>query len=388
MNENNGSLLIANGNLLIQGMFVGSDLLVEGGIIREIGSGLQAEGRIDASGAYVLPGLIDIHTHGIGFESFHAETLHEYARLEASHGATTFYPSLFSPPAAAISHMERHRRNTNELRDLPQVGGFRLESPYLAHTGAGVAADLAPITPETTRGLLEAGGGYIKIWDVSPELPGAFELIRQLTSMGIICSIAHTQATIEQARAAVDAGASLVTHLFDTFVSSEESDPGVFPLSLIDYLLVEDRLVCEIIADGTHVLPLQVEVALRCKTPQRLAFVTDSNLGSGLPPGEYLLPGGWGKVVIEGSNDGLRLVDRGMELAGSALTPIDAFRNVVRLFHRDIPTAADLCAATPARLLGLNKGEIAVGKDADLILLTPDLNLLYTISGGKTIYQG
>ena len=164
-------------------------------------------------------------------------------------------------------------------------------------------------------------------------------------------------------------------------------DPGVYPAGLVDYLLVEDRVVCEIIADGTHVHPLLVEQALRCKTPDRLAWVTDSNFGAGLPPDEYDAPG-WGPVVVGHPNHGVRLRDRGLVLAGSALTPIDGFRNAIRLFGRDLAVASRLCSATPARLLGLNKGTLDVGRDADIIVLDAGLDLLFTIVAGEIVYGG
>jgi N-acetylglucosamine-6-phosphate deacetylase len=207
-----------------------------------------------------------------------------------------------------------------------------------------------------------------------------------LADEGVVCSISHTQCTIEQARAAVDAGARLATHLFDTFVLPEMTDPGVYPAGLTDYLLVEDRVVCEIIGDGTHVHPVLVELTLRCNTPQRVAFVTDSNFGAGLPPGRYTTPDGT-EIVIRDANNGVRIPDRGMGLFGSALSPIDNFRNVIRIFRKDLATASQLCSGTPARLMGLNKGQIAAGRDADLIILDQKLNLLCTIAGGELAYQ-
>jgi N-acetylglucosamine-6-phosphate deacetylase len=376
----NGRVLLANGEL------VPSNVLVQEGQIHAIGPNLESARQIDAAGGYVLPGLIDLHTHGIRTESADTGTLQECARIEASRGTTTFYPTLFGPPEQSAEQMVRHRLETEELRLLPQIGGFRLESPYLARTGAGIANDLAPIGRGTTERLLATGGGLVKIWDISPELAGAPELVRQLSERGIVCSIAHTRATIAQARAVIDAGARLVTHLFDTFVMPEMTDPGVYPAGLVDYLLVEDRVTCEIIGDGTHVHPLLVEKAFRCKPKDRIAFVTDSNFGAGLPPGRYTLPGGWGNVVIGGPNDGVRQVDRDMGLAGSALTPIDGFRNVIRLFHRDIATASRVWSGTPARLMGLNKGEIAVGRDADLIILDERLEVSHTIVRGEIVY--
>lgn len=357
------------------------------GRIAKIGESLKSSKEIDASESYVLPGLIDIHTHGIGYESTSDGHLADYAALEATRGATALYPTLFSPPEELVEQMIRHRKETDELNDLPQIMGFRLESPYLGATGAGLSRDLAPISRKTTDMLLDAGGGNIAIWDISPELEGAPEVIRELTSSGIVCSMAHTHATIEQARIAVDAGTKLVTHLFDTFLVPEMTDGGVYPAGLTDYLLIEDRVVCEIIADGTHVHPLLVEKAFRCKSPNGIALVTDSNYGAGLPPGRYDLPAGWGLAEINGSNNGVRLVDRDMGLAGSALTPIDVFRNAVNLFGKDIAAASHACSLVQSRLLGLNKGEIGVGKDADLIILDRELDLVCTISAGRVIYQ-
>jgi len=183
----------------------------------------------------------------------------------------------------------------------------------------------------------------------------------------------------------VEAGARLATHLFDVFFLPESDDPdeGVYPAGVVDYLLIEDRVVCEIIGDGTHVDPMLVEKAFRCKTPERLAFITDSSQSSGLPPGKYTMAGS--EVVICGVNEGVRVADT-MFLAGSALSPIDAFRNVVQLFGRDLAAAVQVCSATPARLLGLNKGELAAGRDGDLIVVGQDLGLRCVIAGGSVVH--
>lgn len=383
-------MVIKNGNILLpNGEIQPGDLLLADGSIRDVGGILAADSELDVSGAYVVPGLIDLHTHGLGRENAGFGSLPELAKIEASFGATTFYPTLFGPPDESAEHMLRHRRETDDLKGAPNVGGFRLESPYLAYPSGGTPRDCSPISPGTTKALLEAGGGHVRIWDISPEMDGAPDVIRELSSQGVICSIAHTRATIDQSRAAVDAGARLVTHLFDVFPWPEQvdPDPDVYPLGLVDYLLIEDRVVCEIIGDGIHVFPILVEKAMRCKTPDRIAFITDSNMGAGLPPGRYSLPGGWGDILVQGSNDGLRLPDRDMVLVGSALTPIAAFRNAIRLFGKDMAVASKLCSTTPARLMGLNKGEIAAGRDADLIVLDSDLNLLYTICAGALIYR-
>lgn len=389
--KNHSAYVIRNGEVLLpSGRFAPVDIVLQAGKIQEIGAGLRGNRELDASGGLVLPGLIELHTHGIGDISAETGDLAEYARLEARFGATTFYPTLFCPPEDAAGHLQRRLRETENLRLAPQVGGFRLEAPYLAVASGGSARALAPIHPQTTAALLEAGAGKIRIWDFSPELPGAPELVQFLSTQGIVCSIAHTQASIAQAQAAVAAGAKLVTHLYDVFYYSPERsdpDPDIYAPGLVDYLLVEDRLTCEIIGDGAHVHPWMVEKAFRCKPEDRLVFVTDSNYGAGLPPGRYILPGDWGTVQIDGPNSGVRLPDRGMILAGSALTPIDSFRNVVRLFHKDLATASRIWSRNPARLMGLNKGEIAPGREADILILDQELNLLYTLAAGEVVYQ-
>lgn len=382
------SMVIKGGDVLLPtGQSEKRDILIEDGIISRIHSDLNAVEQIDASGAYVLPGLVDLHTHGMCFEATTTGSIENYAALEAERGATSLYPAMFGPPEDSAEHMRRHRRETDEFRELPQIKGFRLESPYLAYTGAGLTGDLAPITDDTTNLLLDAGGGLVKIWDISPELPGAIDLIRRLSRDGIVCSFAHTRANIEECRGGVEAGARLVTHLFNTFLVPELVDPGVYPVGIVDYLLVEDRMVCEIVGDSLHAHPLLVEKAFRCKTSDRLVFVSDSNVGSGLPPGQYTLPRGWGNVMIQGPNKGLRIINRGMILAGSAISPIDIFRNVVRIFGKDMATASQVCSRNPARLMGLSTGEVAEGLDADLILLDQDLELLCTIAAGRMVYK-
>ncbi len=383
------SLCVVNGRVLTQdGILVSSALNIESGRISGIGAADISGNVLDAAGGYVVPGLIDIHTHGIGMESAFSD-LAAFGASEAAAGATTFFPTLFGSPDEIAECLMRHLADTDRFRLTPNVGGFHLESPYLAKAGGGLSKDLAPISRRLTDELLKSGGGHIRIWDISPELPGAAEEISYLSGKGIICGLAHTRASIDEARAAADAGARLVTHLFDTFEMPENTaaSTGVYPPGLVDYLLIEDRLVCEIIPDGTHVHPILVEKALRCKPDNGIVFITDGNAGAGLPPGEYDLPQGRGRAKIDGPNNGVRLVDRGLVLAGSALTPIDCFRNALKIFGLGMPDASRLCSLNPAVLLGLNKGLISEGRDADILVLDDNMNIRYTIAGGKILYE-
>jgi N-acetylglucosamine-6-phosphate deacetylase len=282
--------------------------------------------------------------------------------------------------------MRRGRAESDDFAATPNLLGFRLEMPYLAKPGAGLASSLVGIRDETTEGMWAVSGGRVRIWDVSPELPHALPFIGWAAGHGIVTSMAHTHATPEQARAAVDAGLSLVTHFYDTFDPPPQLDGGVYPAGVTDYIQIEDRLVAEIIPDGVHVHPFLVEMTLRCKGLDRVAFVTDSVRGAGSPPGIY--DGLYEGAQVEVTADrGVRRVGDDA-LSGSALTHAQAFRNAVWRFGRSIPEASVLCSRTPARVLGeRRKGYLAAGMDADVVVIDAGFNLRATIVGGALAYQ-
>jgi N-acetylglucosamine-6-phosphate deacetylase len=383
-------MLIKSGTILhYDRLELGHDLRVEGGQIVAISSGLRPEPGervIDATGCYVLPGLVDLHNHGIRHVMAQHDSLIEYAQLMAAEGATTCVPTLLGTPRENIEVMRRGLHKTDGLRLTPNLVGFRPEITYLAKTGAGSADSLTKITVETTEALYEAAQGMIPIWDVSPELDGAAAFVHWCKEHGIVTSLAHSAATIEQTQRAVDAGLILVTHFYDTFDPPPQTDPGVYPAGLTDYIQVEDRLTVEIIPDGVHVHPLLVEKTLRCKGLERIAFITDGVKGAGNPPGLYdgLYPG----VQVEVTADrGVRRTSDDA-LSGSALTPIQCLRNAVQKFGRSLAEASILCSWTPAQVLGLRaKGHLAAGMDADIIIVTKSLDMVTTTCCGEVLYQ-
>jgi N-acetylglucosamine-6-phosphate deacetylase len=381
------NILIVNGDVLHAGRLEGAaDVRIEGGRIVEIGNGLAPDPSaqvIDASGLYVLPGLIDIHNHGLRDVWVDRDDIHKYARYQAENGVTACVATLAARPEDDLGRMPQILAETEDFALTPNLVGFRPEILYLAKPGGADATVLRNPDPALTEALWEASGGRIVIWDVSPEVEGAIPFIKWCAERGIVTSMAHSNATIEQARRAVDAGLSLITHFYDTFPMPSEVDPGVYPAGITDYIQVEDRVTVEIIPDGVHVHPLLVEVTLRCKGIGRTIFITDSLKGSGNPPGEYdgLIPG---DSVIVTTDRGIRRKSDGV-LTGSAITAITGFRNAVLKFGRSIPEASQLCSGNPARLLGLHrKGALAAGMDADIILLDRDLRLVKTLVRGKT----
>lgn len=382
-------MIIVGGVILHHAHLEAGVLRTQNGSVAAIGpavSALADDVVIDASGCYVLPGFIDLHTHGLRDAMPQTGGWLRYATHQAELGVTACVPTLFAAPDAIASSLRDGLRETDRFKRTPNLLGFRLEFPYVAKPGAGLAAALAPISDRTTRALHDAGEGFIRIWDVSPELEGAVSFIEWATRQGIVTSMAHTAATIEQARRAVDAGLSLVTHLYDAFDVPAMTDPGVFPAGLTDYIQIEDRLTAEIIPDGVHVHPLLIEKTLRCKGHDRVAFITDSVLGAGSPPGVYggLYEGV--QVEVTADNGVRRIPDGG--LSGSAMTQLRSFQNAVFKFGQSVPQASKLCSGTPARVLGLQqKGYLAAGMDADIIVLDRELNLKMTIIQGQIAYQ-
>jgi N-acetylglucosamine-6-phosphate deacetylase len=282
--------------------------------------------------------------------------------------------------------MQNGLQESNHFELTPNIIGFRPEITYIAKTGAGSAASLTQITPETTDAIYEGGEGLIKIWDVSPELDGAVPFIRWATEHGIVTSLAHSSATVEQTRRAIEAGLSLVTHFYDTFDLAVQTDAGVYPAGLTDYIQIEDRLTVEIVPDGVHVHPYLVEKTLRCKGLERVVFVTDGVKGAGNPPAVY--DGLYKGVQVEVTADrGVRRTSDDA-LSGSAITQLQAFRNTVQKFSKSVRQASILCSRTPAQVLGLKtKGYLAVGMDADIIILDAHLDLKMTMVGGEVVHQ-
>ncbi len=398
-------LLITNGKILADDKLVDGSLLIEAGRVAEISAEVPAraemggpppdrvapgrvapDSTIDARGGYVLPGLVDIHTHGLRDVMVDRDDIFRYSRHQLECGVTACLPTLAGSPAANIARMKTILEQTRDFSLTPNLAGFRPEIMYLVDASGGPAASLARPTPDLTAAVWDASGGRIRIWDISPEIEGALPFIAWCASRGITASMAHSSATLAQVRDAVEAGMKLVTHLYDLYPMPREQDEGVYPAGVTDYINVEDRLCAEIIADGVHAHPLLVETTLRCKGLDRVAFITDSLKGSGNAPGTYegLIPG----EPVEVTRDrGIRRISDGI-LSGSALTQLAGFRNAVTMFGRSIAEASRLCSRTPARILGLEKkGYLAPGMDADVLVLDPGLEIEAVVLGGEVVVK-
>jgi N-acetylglucosamine-6-phosphate deacetylase len=257
------------------------------------------------------------------------------------------------------------------------VLGAHIEGPFLspARKGAHDPDNVRPIDFGLLKELVSSGG--VRVMTMAPELPGAKEAAELLHEGGVVASIGHTDATYEETLRALDVGFAKATHLYNAMSSFEHRAPGA-----VGAVLTDERVRAGIVADGVHVHEGALRLAYREKGPEGLALVTDAMEAAGMAEGEYELSGR--RVRLEDGS--VRLPDG--TLAGSALTMDRAVRNAVRFLGVPLEDAARMASETPAEILGLaEKGRIALGADADLVILSPEGTVEETIVAGETVYH-
>jgi len=369
------------GRLLLDGRLVLGVVVVEGDSITEVRTGdLDTDlPRALVDAAIVSPGLVDLQINGaFGLEvGADAAALRALAARLPETGVTTFLPTIVSSPP------ERYRETAAAFagaRGAPgaRMPGLHLEGPLLgeeragAHAGAAIRA-AASTLDDVLDELLAAGA--VRLMTVAPERPGALPLIRRLREAGVTVALGHTDATFEQMTGGIDAGATLVTHLYNTMRGFHHREPGAVGAALLD-----DRVAVSLIADGIHAHPAALNLALRTKGPQRMVLVTDAVAAAGMPPGEVRLGG----AAVFSDGKAARLEDG--TLAGSVLTLDRAVRVAVSRGGARLEEALTMASTNPARLLGLPKtGRLASGYDADLVLWDSSMQVEGVFIGGKKV---
>jgi len=345
----------------------------------------EETGGVDLDGAYVVPGFIDIHLHGNSGHDFSDgdfEGLTAIARHLAKNGITSFAPASVTLPEAQLNAVYGNavRFTANTPEDCASLCGIHMEGPFFAEKkkGAQNGAFLQSPDYEMFLRLNRTAQGLIKIADIAPELPGAVDYIQQVNKICRV-SIAHTDANYEQAKAAIAAGATHVTHLFNAMPQMLHRAPGV-----IGAAAESPEVTAEIITDGLHVHESVVRAAFSMFGPERLCLVSDSLSCSGMPSGEYMLGGQ--KIFLDGMV--ARLVEAPDTLAGSASNLFELFRKAIS-FGIPAEAAVRMASANPARVIGADGevGSIANGKRADFLVLNSDFSLKRVYLAGSAISE-
>ena len=337
---------------------------------------------IDAKGAYLTPGLIDTHIHGIkgyGVEDEEEKSILKMSEALVEFGVTSFIPTLYTQSKDKMLKSIKAIAKAMGKEKGARILGMHLEGPFISKERLGVQKEedvLAPSIPVLDE-FLEAAQGHIINMTVAPEIKGMRELALYALSKGIVLQAGHTNATYAQMIEAMQARIFHVTHLFNAMSRMHHRDPGV-----VGAVFIHPELSCEIIADGIHINPEIIKFLLTCKSLDKVVLVTDS-LKPTKQTKKPLIANGeevyLDKCFYRKSDDAI---------AGSALTMIDSVKNIVSYgFH--LEQAIHMAATNPARIMRQEHlGIIAPGYDADLVLLSEKLSVLYTIIQGKIFEKG
>ncbi|KUG53370.1 N-acetylglucosamine-6-phosphate deacetylase [Serinicoccus chungangensis] len=356
------------------GTLAGGWVAVEGDRITQVGRGAPLY-PADRHTPFLAPGFVDMHCHGGGGHTFATtdpEEVHAAAATHHAAGTTTVVASLVSADPQTL--LEQVRALAPLVRGT-MIAGIHLEGPWLSplHRGAHRLEDLRHPDPAEIDALLEAGAGTICMVTLAPELPGGMEAVRRFVAAGVVVAVGHTDADADQLREAVDAGATVVTHLFNAMRPLHHRDPGPVVAALAD-----PRLAVELIVDGVHVHPDVVELTVR-STLSRIVLVSDAMAGAAAADGRYRL----GPMDVEVVDGVARTLDNG-SIAGSTLTLDRAVRTGVAA---GVARCAALLSATwgPARTLGLDAGQLAPGHRADVVGLDRDLEVRLVLRHGEVL---
>ncbi|MHB8887743.1 MAG: N-acetylglucosamine-6-phosphate deacetylase [Acidobacteriaceae bacterium] len=361
-------------------------ILIEDGRISEVTSQSAATipptaQHLDYRGHMLAPAYFDVHIHGaIGHDVMEGsrESLEAVGSFIASRGVANFLATTVTAPMdatlQALNNIADIIESSNAIRGAKPLG-IHLEGPFVSHAKRGVHPPEFLVEPSIKLfdRFWQAARGHIRLMTIAPELPHALEVIEHATKLGVRVSLGHSNATALETLAGIHAGAHSATHTFNAMRALDHREPGI-----LGTVLDRDDLFAEIICDGIHVTPEMVRLFLKAKGPERGILVTDSMSATGMPDGTYML----GTFEVQVANG--RALSHGI-LAGSILTMDLAVRNLVAFTDASWQVATRMASQNPAHMLGLDKrcGEVAVGRDADINVLTKDGIVTATLLRGK-----
>ena len=377
---------IINGKILTpQGWLKdGSVLISDGKILEVTNCDLAVVGAtlIDAKGMYIVPGGVEIHVHGGGGRDFMEgteEAFHAAVATHMKHGTTSIFPTLSSSTIPMIRAAAETTEKLMAEKDSP-VLGLHLEGHYfnMKMAGGQIPENIKNPDPEEYIPLLEETH-CIKRWDAAPELPGAMQFGKYITSKGVLASVGHTQAEFEDILTAYEVGYTHATHFYNAMPGFHKRREYKYEGTVESIYLLDDMTV-EVVADGIHVPPTNLRLVYKIKGVERTCLITDALACAASDSQVAFDP----RVIIE---DGVcKLADRSA-LAGSVATMDRLIRTMVQKAEIPLEDAVRMASETPARIMGVSdrKGTLQRGKDADIVLLDRDLNVRAVWAMGKLV---
>lgn len=367
-------------------------VLIEDGIIKKIGTDIYGECAIDAAGAYLTPGFVDIHTHGgyaADFMDCTEEAYEAALRFHIDNGTTSVLATSCTAPRKNIISFIDFARNymRSGAKFKRCVLGVHLEGPYLSvkNRGAQKLEELAIPEKDDYTYIIE-NADVIKTVTISPELPGAAKMAKELTRVGILISGGHDDGIYPEFLPALDAGMRHLTHIYCA-MSDLRYKNGKREVGLREYGLVDDRLTAEMIADNKHITPELAKLIVRAKGADKACVVSDSLRCAGQPKDErvYRLGAGEDAQLVR-IGDGIAVTAKEGIYAGS-ITPVRAMVKNLIDAGISITDAVKMGTLTPAKIIGEDSqiGSIEVGKRANLCLLDESFNLIQTFVDGDAI---
>src|SRR5947207_2443100 len=382
-------MIFRNARLIFaDGIREGLEIVTQEGKIAEIRqqTNAPANGIANLDGNYLAPGFVDLHVHGAlrrDTMEGSAEAFRAICDFHASGGTTSLLLTTAAAPIASLVELLKAARNFRP--SISAIAGVHVEGPFIskAKCGAQRPEFIQNPSPAAVQRLLEHAD-VIKHVTIAPELPGALDAIENFHTHGITVSGGHSNAWDEEARAGFEHGMRSVTHTFNCMSSARRR--GVYRVGgLLEFALSERQISCELIADGHHVSPTLMKMLYRAKGPGGICLVTDATAGAGLPDGSQFSLF-CNDCLVDG---GVCLLADRSALAGSAAQMIHLVRTMVSKVNVPLHEAVAMATQNPARAIGLDtKGRLAVGADADLVVLSPELDVLQTFSGGEEILSG
>lgn len=377
--------------VLPDGIKENSCVTIENGIITEIGENpVGITDTVDGNGGYLLPGFIDIHCHGGNGRDFmdasETDAL-EIAEFHLAHGTTTLVPTTMTDDFGHVTAVLDMLKRLYRAGRRTTLCGAHLEGPWLSPAQCGAQSVVNMENPEAEKlKRLKEKYPFINRVSVAPELKGAMETGRVGKSLGIVMSAAHTDADFDIVMQAADNGYTLMTHLYSGMNGVRRKN-AYRVAGAVEAGLLSDDLFVEIIADGKHLPHGLLKLVYKCKGADKICLITDAMRASGLKDGEKSVLGrrdGGVSVIVE---DGVAKMPDRQNFAGSVATADRLIRTMISA-GTDIASVSKMASATPAKVMGLNdRGVIARGKKADLVLMDEEYRVKRVIVDGLTEYE-